>query len=227
MEKNKTSIGEGKRKFFQDLAAVHFPEMKLLIRGGKLSKKDNWRNVAEHCLVQVAVVDELAVLLKLSLEDRKSLNKVALCHDWKKRLTSTPDDFTNNEKIVAQKLLARVNPDKNLMEATDPGFIEKALIKNESSFLERIQFYVDDIVSGSNVLKLEDRLSEVESRRQDLNEDVTLTNRLGGKYWDKERELGKIVEKEIFEKLSPETQREIQQPENIPSFLESKISEKW
>lgn len=217
----------GKTKYFQDLAITHLPEMRLLFRGGKLVKKDNWRNVAEHCLVQIAVADKLADLLSLSVNNTTSLIKVAAVHDWEKRLKIKPNDFTNEEKVQAQEFLNKVNPDQNLMNATGSDFLEKALVKNNSTFLERLQFYIDDIVMGSEVVEFEKRVSEVEMRRKDLNEDEQLTTVLGGRYWDKERELDTKVEQEIFERIPNEIQERIVKPNNIPNYLREQIEMEW
>lgn len=217
----------GRTEYFKNLAWSVYPEMRLLFRGGKLSKKDKWRNVVEHCLVQVTVVDELTNLLKLPAEDKSVLRKVASCHDWKKRLNIKPNDFNEEEKALSEKLLKKVNPDSELMKATGPDFIEKALVKKESTFLERLQFYVDDIVKGTEVVGFQERIDEVEERRPDLNKDEVLTSRLGGRYWDKERELGVIVEREIFNKMSPEVQIQIGEPENIPNYLLNQIEKNY
>ncbi|MBL7036447.1 hypothetical protein ISR94_01175 [Candidatus Microgenomates bacterium] len=217
----------GRTNYFQGLAWSVYPGMRLLFRGGKLSKKDKWRNVAEHCLVQVAVVDKLTDLLKLPTEDKNTLKNVAACHDWEKRLKIKPGNFNETEKSLAEKLLKSVKPDQKLMDATGPDFIEKALVKEDSTFMERLQFYVDDIVSDTGVVELEKRIDEVEEKRQDLNKDKALTARLGGQYWDKERELGFMVEQEIFEKLPPEVQTQVGEPKNIPNYLLSQIEKNY
>ena len=167
-----------KTEYFQKLAFSHIPEMRLLFRGGKLTSPDGWRNVAEHCLVQVAVAHNLGEILELSQEDKTSLEKVAACHDWDKRLNKKSQEFTPEENVRAQEFLKAVNPDKGLMTATGVEFIQMALVKGDSTFLQRLQFYVDDIVAEGDVVKFDERIDKVEARRQDLNEDSTLTQRL-------------------------------------------------
>jgi len=207
-----------KTEFFHNLALKHLPEMRLLIKGGGLSKKEGWRNVVEHCLVQIAVSETLSRLLGLSEEDSQKLIRVAACHDWAKRLERKPDGFTEEEKGEAMTLLAKLAPNQGLMKATGPEFLEKALIRGESTFLERLQFYIDDITKGSEIVPFDERVNEVEARRQDLNDDLVLTAKLGGRYWDRERELGHQTEQEIFDRLQ-ETGVKIDSPKDIPVFV--------
>jgi hypothetical protein len=108
------------------------------------------------------------------------------------------------------------------MEATGTRFLEKALVKKESTFLERLQFYLDDITKGSEIVPFNERIDEVESRRQDLNNDADLTACLGGRYWDKERELGHLVEEEIFNLLKKDVV--INSPADIPNLILEEIN---
>ena len=190
-----------KKLFFTRLSLAYIREMRLLIRGGKLTKRDGWRNVVEHCIVQAAESAVLAELLNLSVKDTERLMTAAACHDWSKRLDRKPSDFSKTERDRAEGFLEQVSPDPLLLAATGPEFLERALVDGESSFLERLQFYIDDITKGSEIVSFDERIDEVEARRQDLNEDVGLTAKLGAPYWTRERELGHSVAREIFERL--------------------------
>jgi serine/threonine protein phosphatase PrpC len=216
-----------KAEYFEKLAFSHIPEMRLLFRGGKLTSSDGWRNVAEHCLVQVAVARQLGEILNLSERNLSSLEKVAACHDWEKRLNRKSQEFTPEEKARAKEFLSAVNPDENLMTATGVEFIRMALVDGESTFMQRLQFYIDDIVAGTDVVNFDDRIDEVEARRQDLNEDADLTQRLGGKYWDRERELGHIVEREIFGRLPLRIQEEIGEASSLSSYIKGLIEKNY
>lgn len=214
-----------KVNFFNRLALKYLPEMRLVFRGGKLWKKEQWRNVAEHCLVQVAAIEVLAEILQLPEQEKNRLAKVAACHDWKKRLERAPQDFTDAERQQAEKFLAAADIDDGLFQALTPEFNERAL-KNQANFAEKLQWYVDDIAKGSSIVPFDERIDEVEARRQDLNEDVETTARLGGKrYWDAEREIGHQFEKELFEALRSKGV-EIDSPEDIPRLINHKLEER-
>jgi hypothetical protein len=211
-----TKTFQSKRDFFEQLAFSHLPEMRLLFRGGKLWKKDKWRNAPEHCLAQIVIADELPDLIGLSSEEKTDLIKVAACHDWAKRLERRPDDFTKEEKERAQIFLRRVNPKQNLLEATGPDFLKKFL-KGVSTFLERLQCYIDDITLESEIVEYDNRLNETKKRYPELD-DI---------FWKNQREFDKQVSQEIFEKLAPDVRAEIGEPKNIPNYLRQQIEKKW
>lgn len=69
---------------------------------------------------------------------------------------------------------------------------------DRKSLLEQISYYADDCVmspkpdelnpvGNSWIVPARTRVEEVAARRQDLNNRESLTNALGGKYWDIER----------------------------------------
>lgn len=202
----------------------HLDEFRFLFKGGKLSKKDGWRNVIEHQVIQFFGAKTLGELMGLSDIDKKKLQSVALIHDGRKRLDKYPQDFSADEIKNIELFFTKINPDSALMAATGTDFLEKVSYTEVSS-LELLQFYLDDITKGNEIVPFDERINEVSRRRQDLNDDEVLTARLGGKrYWDVEREIGHAVEKMIFRKLV-ERGVEINSPENIPSLISSKIKE--
>jgi len=59
-----------------------------------------------------------------------------------------------------------------------------------------------------------------------LNEDDELTRKLGGrKYWDAEREVGILIEKELFERLLAQG-IDVSAPELIPVTLRIELEKK-
>lgn len=220
-----TKIYQTKKDYFENLAFSHLSEMRLLFRGGKLTKRDKWRNIAEHCLVQIAVADSLSDLLGLSSEEKADLIKVAACHDWAKRLEKSPGDFTEEEKTKAKNFLERVDPRQNLMAATEPDFQEKYL-KGESSFLERLQSFIDNIVLDSDIVEHNRRIDETEKRDRNLA-GASLVVKLGSSFFDGVREFGDKFEQELFTKLSAPVRYQIGEPKNIPLYLRQQIENKW
>lgn len=211
-----------KTKIFRELSSKYPTELKLLIEGGKLRKEDGWGNVVEHSLIQTAAAEVLTDLLGLSIQAKRKIIKVALCHDWNKRMEVNPGDFTKEDKLQAKRLLQEVNPDTILMRAASSEFVEKALIKKRSHFLERVQFYLDEICMGSQIANIKERINEVEKRRKALNNDERLTRKLGGKYFNKVRESSSMIEQEIFIEFK---KRDIQvaTPEQIPTIIRNEI----
>lgn len=211
--------------FFEQLAFKYLPEMRLLFRGGKLTKADKWRNVAEHSLVQVAAIEALAESIGLAAEDKEKLCKAAACHDWDKRLEKQPDYFTEEERRLAREFLQTANPDQTLMEATKMEWLPRVVMEKKASLLEKLQFYIDDICQDSEIVSLDERIDEAEARERDLGASLETKTALGGNYRKKERELGHEIETEVFEKLKSQGIN-IEKPELLPSFLRKIIAEK-
>lgn len=202
----------------------HWDEVRLNFRGGKLWKRDGWRNVIEHQAVQLYGAKVLGDLLKLSYEDVKKLESIALVHDWEKRFNKHPEDFSSEEIDQIKVFVNKVDPDIKLMSATGPSFLEKVLYTGVSE-LELFQFYLDDITRGKEIVTFDERIDEVSVRRHDLDNDVELTKRLNGKkYWDLEREIGHEVEKVLFNRLV-DNGVNITSPNKIPDLIRSKIIE--
>lgn len=214
-----------RRLFFERLAFRNWDAMRLLLRGGRLWKRDGWREVLRHCLVQVAVMDALTELLGMTEADRKSLCCVASVHDWDKRWELSPESISETYRILARQLLDRIAPIQALMEATKPEFLVKALVDAKATWLECLQFYVDDLCMGSNVVTWRERIEEQETRKPYLNQDAALTKKLGGPYWQKERELCAKIEQELFEKLRARGVS-ITAPTAIPRLLRAIVEEK-
>lgn len=232
---------ERKRDYFRSLAFRFLDEMRLLLRGGQLKKREGWRNVVEHCVVQLGATEVLADCLGLSADEKHKLCDVAAVDDWKKRIDVTrrkmqaamdPEGQAAVESMErnAQRFVERLDIDDKLLRATGPEFLHRALVENHAGFLEKLQFYLDDICGQrdghADILPLRERIAEVSARRQDLNDDVSLTAQLGGRYWDRELELGTAVEQEIWEKLK-ERGYDIASPEMIPQFLRSELEKRF
>ena len=222
---NREVSDEQRVLFFSRLAMSHIPEMRLLFRGGKLWETSGWRNVVEHSLVQVAISEELAELLDLNEEETRKITTAALCHDWAKRLEIKPQEFSSEERNKAEEFLKKVKPDSQLMDATGEKFHERALLKGEATFLEKLQFYIDDICKGSEIVPFDERIDAVEAKRQDLNSAAEYLKLFGARYWDNERKLGHAVEEEVFLKLKGRGYN-IASPKDIPKFIEQRINRK-
>lgn len=204
-----------KVNYWDDFAQKHFPEMRLLFRGGKLWEKEEWRNVAEHCLVEAAASEVLSDALHLPAKEKEELVKSAICHDWNKHMDVKPDDFTDKDYKKAKILLKKINPNPTIMAATNPEFIER-LAQGESTLLERLQFYIDEICTGADIVSVDQRINEVQQRHPKLNEI----------YWEKDRKLAHTVEAEVFGLLQQQGVS-LETPENVPDYIKSKIEEKY
>jgi len=234
-----------KINYFQTLTTRYLPEMRLLLKGGKLVRRDNehkklslgdrqrWINVTEHCLVAAAEAEELANALGLPDEDKIQLGKAAAIHDWDKRLSKKSREFTEIEKTEAGELLEKTGVDKELMSATDPSFSKRCLIDHEdTTLLQRLLYYIDTITEESEVVPFKPRLVKAKERwpelgqNDELNREISAVLGEGKGYWELVDEMSAQVQQEIFNLLR---QRgvELQSPDEVPRFIKMQIEKNY
>lgn len=214
-----------KRSFFHRLACKYSEEMRLLFRGGHLKKskekENNWRNVAEHCLVQVAAAEELCKLLKLSEKETDAVCSTAAVHDWKKRWERTQ---RGNVPPEALALLKQIDVHQELLNATNIDELEKVYLEKAPALtdLQELQLYVDLITRENDLVPSEDRICEVEKAPRSGN----LAEKADGLYWQKTRELRDKIEQSLYERLTANGCK-LASPSDIPILLRQRIEAKW
>lgn len=216
---------EQKRQYFHALARRYSNEMRLLFLGGrlqenKLNPKESWRNVVEHCLVQTAAAEALGELLGLPQDQRKAMASTSAIHDWSKRIEKEKTEKTEK----ADKFLEKTHPHQDLLDATNIDVLEQLYLGQRTDFtwLQKLQFYLDIITREHDIVRSEDRITEVESAPRSKG----IGNKANGEYWQKTRDLRDEVEKELFEQLKKKGHN-IASPADIPLFIRAKIEEQW
>lgn len=190
-------------------------ELRLLFRGGKLSPKyGDWDNVIRHCLAETAAVEVLSSLLNLPEDQAIKLQETSLAHDWKKRFDKKAREFNIPEIRRAIRLLKEAGLDRNLREATSPGFA-RAILNGEADLSQKILFYVDSITRGDQIVGIEARIQEAAERTQE---------EYGSEFWEEEKQAAAQVEQELYELLKQEG-HEIDQPSEIPDLIKKGIEE--
>ncbi len=182
-----------KRELFRYVEAKYPHEHRLVIEGGKLT--DEWTNVAGHCFIQAVAHEVIGGLLGLDHESVGRLARVAACHDWKKRLEKRPGDFSEADEARAEQYLAAAAPDKGLMNALNPWFLP-LVFQGEASFLQLLQFLVDDMAMNGEFVTFDERVEEAEKRNPDPEPEMRKL--LGRPYWKAERDVGHSVERMVF-----------------------------
>lgn len=202
----------------ESLISGKYPaEYCLLTHGGKLD--GDWSNVRRHCLIQAVAAEVLADFLGLDEVSKRKLASVAVAHDWRKRLDIVPSDFTEHEKRNVVKLLSEARLDEDLMNALNPQFLLRVHNTN-ATFLELVQFYLDDIALNDCIVPFDQRIAEVEKRKP--NPDPAVEKLLRRPYWDVEREVGHQVERMLFEILRAR-RVQITNADDIPKLILAEI----
>lgn len=105
----RSSAEKQKISYLASFAANYIPEMRAVFRGGKLTKGEGWRNVAEHCFMSGVGVDIIAEALELPEEDRRALVSSAILSDSGKRWEKRPEQFNSLEAVRALLVQKLVN----------------------------------------------------------------------------------------------------------------------
>jgi response regulator RpfG family c-di-GMP phosphodiesterase len=138
-----------KTKYFSNLALGVKDTLDLHKGMGELwgeeGTRDDWRNVTEHCLVEVARVKELGSLLGLGEEAMKNLVVAAAAHDFNKKheilgLKSAGLSWDNYEKISAE-----------------------STAKLESAGLDSRLIHIINSVGHPSLIETEELLNKIES----------------------------------------------------------------
>ena len=93
MPEESKELEKAKTRYFTRKTLTYLPEMRWAKAAGLFPKKEGWRNVVEHMVVEAEAVDVLSEALGISEELRKNLVTAAVLHDVYKR----------KEKDIAQE----------------------------------------------------------------------------------------------------------------------------
>lgn len=241
------SFKKRKTAFFADFARAHASSFRPHYqRGETLGRRGQeiWRNVSKHCLVSGVLTDVLADELRLPLDLKDKIVKAAILHDWFKKHEAEEMYAAGLEKALSIERLSEVREKdaQALREMKVPEDVIHLTGANipetedgPQTISEKIIWYVDMIVSNSEILSLQ----------------KTLANRQRG-YFDEddEEKLLRAERQEVFsnlfrDKYKGKTLDEVQQaignriepefanligydgkPEELPDFLRGKIIER-
>ncbi len=224
------------RIFWQKRTLTHLKEMRAEKLAGLFPKKEGWRNVVAHELVEAEGADVLADILGLPQELREKLYSAALLHDVYKRKEreafkergSTGAEETDkqqgsfieslgfDEKIAELGSLAGGYALPYFLE--DPG-AEVLTIKKELPIEDLIIHYVDDITLGSDLVPLKQRVAYVKETYKE--EDEAGMKMFGGRLpSDVQFEVSRQIEIKLAGLVG------VDNSETLPEWIKSKILER-
>ena len=242
-----TSIQDFDRRktaYFAGFAQSHSSAFRPHYRQGETLGKgpEVWRNVSEHCLVAGVFADILADELHLSVDQKVTVVKAAIMHDWFKKHESTAQRAANEEGKLSlsilsgikeddsQKLLAMGVPQDivNLTGANDPETQD-----GPQTLPEKIIWYVDAMLSNTEPVPIRQRFDDLERGWDGTKEDPARAERnnafsnlysekySGKSLYDVQRELGDKIGAEFAQLMG--YQGEASQ---LPHALKNKLRER-
>lgn len=212
-------------KYSQSRVVSHPTEMRHAKQTGLFPKKEGWRNVVEHMLVEAEAADVLAEALGVPESERKNLYTAALSHDVYKK---------KEKEIVQQKGASGFDEAANLQSEwlRELGYPEDIIELTKSighTSLVRFQnldqvplslkiiHYVDDITQNNDLVSLDQRMDALEAnpRYTELNERGIAI--FGKPYLTVQRKISKRIEKEFAEQIG------LKDPTQIPLWIRNRI----
>jgi hypothetical protein len=247
-----------KGKFFSEIALRSKEVLRLHTQEGLLwdgKGGERWGDVSEHCIVEVARVEELAELLRVPPETRRELATAAALHDFHKRrdieyTRAHGKNWAAFEAIEEQSKTAMRSagvPERILEIAqsvahTSLSRTQELLAKEKLSDHEvacLVMHYVDDYTSGASwavpALRKEDGtiVNALDKRmeRNMQNKDYQLLDQEGRDHFggrttfEAQRDIGVEVEKRLADMLSQKT-GEGWDPKTIPEKIDALIKKR-
>jgi hypothetical protein len=211
---------------------------------GDKASPDIWRNVAQHCLVEAAVADVLAEELQLPADERRTIVSAAILHDWYKKREKEQIAQATTAGTYSSNTLKEieVRGDAELREkfGIDPTIIELTHSNvaptpaGPETLAKKILWYVDHIVSNTDVVPIEDRIADAERGWDGTVEDPNraafngaMSDRYKEKYggrslYDVQREIGQRLNGELSERIGFAGK-----PEDLPLYLKAKLEARF
>lgn len=211
--------------------------MRLAKDMGLFPKKERWRNVQEHELVEAEVADVLAVTTGCSAKDREDLFTAALVHDVGKKKQRELIDQKGDEgsleafRIQSQKMAEYgVSPRIiALTESCGHTSLVRFLKDPTATDLELsdgldtptlILHYADDITKNTDLVTIDERMDALENRQPPYPEATLGGDIFGGRtYYQVQRIVGHLVEGKLAAIIGIE-------PEQMQGFIISQINER-
>lgn len=223
------------RIYWQQRSLSHLREMRAAKLAGLFPKKEGWRNVVEHELVEAEAADVLGEAVGLAEIERKSLYSSALLHDVYKRRER--EAFKQKGAEAAQEtdekqaaFLESLGYTKEVAELTqlaggyslahfleDPS-TENLVLKKDLPLADLILHYVDDITLGSDLVPLKERIAYVKEKYKE--EDEKGKELYGGRLpSDVSYEVSRQIQKKLAGIIGVDA-------ETLPNWIKRKIEER-
>lgn len=224
--------------FWQIRTLEHLAEMRIAKNFGLFPKKEGWRNVVEHLLAVAEVADILAEATESSQQEREDLSLATLVHDVHKRrqkeLIKLKGDegqlraFQEQAEFLIEhgyssqviSLTESVGHTSLIKLLKDPG-AEELELKGDLDLPTLIIHYADDIMSGSKIVNLDDRIDALENLDPPYPEASMGGDIFGGRtYYVVQREVGHLIENKLASLIG------VGPPSKLPNFIKVKIDER-
>ncbi len=229
---------------FNHTQRVHTPS------GITIDRVGRWGDPTEHCLVEAAVAEILADMVKLPEDQKRLLVAAALVHDWRKKGEVEETRYVTDPKVIegsyqkskegirdsgVEQARAVASLTESVAHTSLPQFAQVNLpdrsisLREGTPLVDMIMHYIDDITRGTDLVSLDVRMDALDKAAQEgryayNNEGKAVWG--GRAYFQAQREIGHLIEQKIVEQLGDEERAKIGDPKNLPNVLKKKLVER-
>lgn len=233
---SEVSAETSKVRYWYSRALSHLKEMRAAKLAGLFPKKEGWRNVVEHELVEADEARVLAYDLGLPDDEQENLENAASLHDvYKRKEREWFNEFGVQGAHRAEREQAEFLRDlgyndevirlTQLVGGYALGYFiedlgaENLQLKKDLKLSDLIIHYVDDITLGSDLVTLEERAAYVRERYKEEDEKAReiFAGRTGTEVM---LEVGRQIEEKIASVLG------VSPHEDLPKYIKQKIQER-
>lgn len=228
MTEESQEFQKSKVRYFTRKTLKHLPEMRMAKKTGLFPKKEGWRNVPEHMLVETEAADVLAETLGVPAHERKTLDTAAMLHDVYKRrerelaLQKGVAGFDEAAASQSKFLRQQGYSDETIALTESVGHTSLVKFQNlsEIPLIFKIIHYVDDITLNNDLVPLDDRIDALEAnpRYAGLNQEGVKI--FGKPYFTVQREISKKIEQEFAAAVN------LQDHSQLPLWIRNRILER-
>lgn len=205
-------------KYWSHRAIQGLPSMRLAKDMGLFPKREGWRNVQEHELVEAEVADVLAVATGCSNQDQEDLFTAGLVHDVGKRLQIWLIKQKGDEgqleafRIQSQKMaehgvssrviaLTESVGHTSLVKFLEDQTAQDLKLRDDLDLPTLIIHYADDITRNNDLVTIDERIDAMENRQPPYPEATLGGDIFAAEHIIKSKELWVIWWKINWQKL--------------------------
>lgn len=207
--------GKEKTAYFAQFAKSHLSAFRPHLKQGETLGKgpEIWRNVSEHCLVAGAFADILADELHLPTDQKNTVIKAALLHDWFKK--HEVEDIKKSNGTLTLQAYADIR-DRDAIGLRDMGISEDIIAlasanipKTESgpqNLPEKILWYVDAMLESTHAVPINMRFDIAENDPTIKDRNTAVSNLFRSQYngkslYEVQRALADKIGTELSERI--------------------------
>lgn len=168
-------------------------EFSILRENGQLI--DDWSNVYEHCKLEAEVAELLSDMIELSEEDKGTLIKASILHDWYKKVERTTENY---DTTYSERGLQELGIPQRIIEVAHSVGHSSLVWIEFADLLRKLMHFIDDITSNTQITEIDERVDNMQAKGHLKQLEEEMRSLLSGRsFFDVQKEVGVKIQNEI------------------------------